>query len=75
MGILITMAEPTKGVVDAGKHGGACTLPVNGQVYPRVQTITVADLLRGKCPKMPPTLLPYIQANKMAAPAVTEALF
>ena len=61
MGTLITMAEPTKGVVDAVNHGGTYTLPVNGQVFPRVQTITVAELLKGKRPKMPLTLLPYMQ--------------
>jgi len=38
MGVLITMAEPTKGVIDAVNYGGTYTLPVNGQTYPRVQT-------------------------------------
>ena len=75
MGILITMAEPTKGVLDAVNHGGTYTLPVNGQVYPRVQTITVAELLTGKRPKMPLTLLPYMQASKATVAATTEALF
>ncbi len=75
MGILITMAEPTKGVLDAVNHGGTYTLPVNGQAFPRVQVITVADLLKGKRPTMPLTLLPYIQAARRGPEAVTEALF
>jgi DNA modification methylase len=75
MGILITMAEPTKGVIDAVNHGGSYTLPVNGQTYPRVQVITVSELLRHKRPKMPPTLLPYIQATKRAKHAAPATLF
>ncbi len=75
MGILITMAQPTKGVLDAVNHGGTYTLPVNGQTFPRVQVITVMDLLKGKRPVMPVTLLPYIQAAKRGPAATTEALF
>jgi hypothetical protein len=75
MGILITMAEPTRGVLDAVNHGGTYTLPVNGQVFPRVQVITVADLLKQKRPTMPLTLLPYIQALKPSAESMMETLF
>lgn len=64
MGVLITMAEPTRGVLDAVNHGGTYTLPVNGQTYPRLQVITVAQLLRGERPEMPATLLPYIAASR-----------
>jgi hypothetical protein len=46
MGVLITMAEPPRGVIDAANHGGVYTWPVNGQMFPRVQVITVADLLK-----------------------------
>jgi hypothetical protein len=54
MGVLITMAEPTRGVRDAVNHGGTYMFPVNGQTFPRVQVITVAQLLRGERPKCPP---------------------
>jgi DNA modification methylase len=72
MGVLITMAEPTPGVLDAVNHGGTYTWPVNGQTYPRIQVITVADLLRGIRPNMPPPLLPYIQAARAAQPAPVQ---
>lgn len=62
-------------MLDAVNHGGTYTLPVNGQTYPRVQTITVADLLSGKRPTMPLTLLPYVQAVKRGPDVTTEALF
>lgn len=75
MGLLITMAEPTRGVIDAVNHGGTYTLPANAAVYPKVQIITVAQLLAGQLPKMPNTFLPYIQATKHRPIAPTDALF
>ena len=64
MGILITMAAPTRGVLDAANHGGTYTWPLNGQTFPRVQVITVKELLDGARPQMPTALLPYIQAAR-----------
>ena len=72
MGVLITMAEPTSGVLDAVNHGGTYTWPINGQTFPRVQVITVRDLLKRKRPDMPTLMMPYGQAPK--AEAVTAQL-
>lgn len=58
--------DPPRGVMEAVNHGGTYTWPVNGQSYPRIQVITVADLLSGKRPEMPPPILPYIQAARAA---------
>jgi len=66
MGVLISMADPPRGVTDAANHGGTYTWPVNGQSYPRIQVITVADLLNHKRPDMPPPILPYVQAARAA---------
>jgi Restriction endonuclease len=65
MGVLITMAEPTRGIIDAAAHAGSYVWPINGESFPQVQIITVAELLAGKKPKMPATLTPYIQAKKL----------
>jgi hypothetical protein len=70
MGILITMAEPKQGVLDAVDHARTYTWPVNGQTFPRIQVITVADLLHGIRPDMPPLMLPYIQAAKAQPPSL-----
>lgn len=70
MGVLITLAPATKGVTDAINHGGVFTHPANGQKYPRLQHITVADLLAKKRPQVPPTFLPYIAAQR--APVTLE---
>lgn len=67
MGILISMTDPPRGVIDAVNHGGTYKWPINGQTYPRVQVVTVAELLRGRRPDMPPPLFPYSHAAKAAA--------
>jgi len=74
MGVLITMAKPTPGVLDAVDHGGTYTWPLNGQVFPKVQVITVKDLLEGKRPNMPQSLLSYIQAAKAPVGAENSAV-
>ena len=44
IGVLITMMNPTAGVLSAVNHAGNYTWPVNSQTFPRIQVITVADL-------------------------------
>lgn len=75
MGVLITLEPATKGVQDAIDHGGVYKHPANAQTYPRLQQITVTELMDGKRPQMPPTVLPYIAASKLAATADEETLF
>lgn len=64
MGVLITMTEPTRGILDAVNHGGTYVWPVNDASFPRIQVITVDALLRGERPRTPSLLLPYIAAAK-----------
>jgi DNA modification methylase len=75
MGVLITLESATKGVQDAIDHGGVYKHPANGQTYPRLQQVTIKELLDGKKPQMPPTVLPYIAAEKLAVEDTTEKLF
>lgn len=67
MGVLITLAKPTKGMMDAANHAGTYEWPVNGQTYPKIQIVTVQELLDGKRIDMPPSLTPYIQATRQQA--------
>jgi site-specific DNA-methyltransferase (adenine-specific) len=62
MGVLITLSPATKGISDAINRGGVFTHPANGEKFPRLQHITVAELLAGQRPKVPPTFPPYILA-------------
>ena len=64
MGLLITMGEPTKGMLEAASVGGLYEWPVNKAQFPRIQVVSVVDLLAGKRPNLPTALLPYIQASK-----------
>lgn len=75
MGILITQATPTPGVLEVINHSGSYAHPSNGQKYPRLQVITVAELFAGKRPDTPPLFLPYIQAPAAQMPTGSATLF
>jgi hypothetical protein len=64
------MTEPTRGIHDAADHGGTYIWPINGQTFPRVQVITVGDLLKGKRPQVPTLIPPYVAAVKSAPDSV-----
>jgi DNA modification methylase len=75
MGVLITMTEPTRGVIDAVNHAGTYTHPANKQTFPKIQVVTVSELLAGKRPDLPLTLLPYVKASRSSATFADEGLF
>lgn len=64
MGVLITMAEPTPGMIYAADHGGTYVWPVTEQRFPRIQLATVSGLLAGRKPDLPPAMNPYIAATR-----------
>lgn len=64
MGVLITLDEPTKGMVEAANRSGIYTLHANGGTFPKAQIITVAQLLAGQRLKAPPTIRPYTEAQR-----------
>jgi site-specific DNA-methyltransferase (adenine-specific) len=67
MGLLITMAQPSRGVLEAINRGGTYVWPLNGATFDRFQVITVDELLRGVKPRTPPLFLPYIAASRSAS--------
>lgn len=75
MGVLITNTPPTKLMLDEANHAGLYKHPSTGTTYPRIQIITVTDLLSGKKPFVPMTYLPYIAALKSASPSMDVPLF
>lgn len=64
MGVLITLEKPTRGVTDAVQHAGTYSPPEFGRTYPKIQLLTVEQLLAGQKPNMPTALLPYIKAKR-----------
>ncbi len=65
MGILITMEKPTPGMVDDANKSGSYTYELTGQAYPKLQLITVAEILAGKRPAMPNHVPAYTQARRV----------
>lgn len=63
MAVFIGMRPPTPGMREVADKSGTYTHPITGNTFPRVQIITVAELLAGKRPAMPTAILPYIQAQ------------
>jgi adenine specific DNA methylase Mod len=63
-GVLITLDPPTRGMVEEINRSGLFHAERHGKSYPKLQTITVAELLSGKRPKLPPTMLPYLPARR-----------
>jgi len=74
MGVLVTNGPPTRGMTDEANHAGSYAHP-NYPPFPRIQIVTVDQLLSGVKPKMPPTLTPYIQALRAKTPADQGSLF
>jgi site-specific DNA-methyltransferase (adenine-specific) len=72
IGVLITLAQPTPGMktqeTAAGFYESA------GKKYPRMQLLTVTEILRGKRPQMPPQRSPFAQAPREREQAKTERL-
>lgn len=76
MGILITMDDLTRGSREVIDHSGSYSLPIaNGQTFPVLQHVSVADLLAGTRPSMPGTVLPYIKAERARREPSSEPLF
>lgn len=75
MGIFVCMKTPTKGMIDAANHSGTYHHPANGQPFPKVQIMTVEQLIGGQRPNIPVSLLPYFQAQKRAHVDQEETLF
>jgi DNA modification methylase len=53
MGVLILRTKPSRGVIQAVDHAGIYMWPGNYTVFPRIQVVTVADLLKGIRPRTP----------------------
>lgn len=75
MGVYICLKAPTKGMVEAANHSGRFTSPVTGQTYPKVQIVTIEQLLNGDKPDMPTPFLPYVQARKLVQEEGTIPMF
>ncbi|MFC8854807.1 DNA methyltransferase [Streptomyces sp. NPDC057144] len=74
IGILITLHRSTKGMREAANTSGSYTDWV-GNKYPKIQILSVEELLSGKRPKLPPVVPPYIEAKKRVDTGDQHSLF
>lgn len=65
MGVFICLGEPTRGMIEVANGSGSYAWPVDGRSFPKVQILSVADLLAHKKPAMPTPFLPYVQARRL----------
>ncbi|MDR3638551.1 MAG: DNA methyltransferase, partial [Isosphaeraceae bacterium] len=77
IGILVTLDEPTKPMQHEATIAGTYHSDVSGKDYPRIQILSVADLLeRGRRPQLPPLVsAPLQRAAKVTAPVDQGTLF
>lgn len=75
LGLFVCMNPPTRGMQEAANQSGSWEHPANGQRFPRIQILTIADLLRGARPNMPPAENPYYEARRSHLPNSDEPLF
>jgi DNA modification methylase len=77
IGILVTLDEPTKPMKHEATIAGTYHSDVSGKDYPRIQILSVADLLEhGVRPQLPPLVsAPFARAPKVVAPADQGTLF
>lgn len=57
MGILVTVGEPTRGMIAAAADQGFVDKTPHGRL-PRLQIVTAEDLIMGRMPKLPPMPVP-----------------
>lgn len=75
MGVLVTMDTLTRGAQEVIDRSGSYTFPINGQQFPKLQHISVPEILQGMTPHLPPAFLPYIAAKQQQVPKPEESLF
>jgi DNA modification methylase len=74
MGVFLMRGDPTPGIREAAAHAGTYTWPLNGQVYPKVQVLTVAQMVSGIRPVLPPQVQPYGRRARAAKALDAAAL-
>lgn len=65
MGILGTVERPTGGMIDEADHSGSYEYDLSGATFPRIQIITVPEILAGKRPAGPAHFRPYVRVTRL----------
>lgn len=65
IGVFITLEEPTSEMMREVKATDPYISPLWKHEYPKIQTLTIEQLLKGERPKTPPTISPYQDAQRV----------
>lgn len=74
VGIFLTLEPPTREMETEAVSAGFYTSPGWQRDYPRLQILTIADLLDGITPKLPPSHNTFQQATKATPTAIQNTL-
>ncbi len=75
IGIYLTLEPPTKLVITEGVGKGYYHSDGWNKDYPRIQILTVEDILAGKLPHLPPNLQKFKQARTITAESKDQPRF
>lgn len=64
MGILITLEKPTKDMIKEAVSAGYFKY-LGHNDYPKIQIVTIAELLEGKMPELPPSSVTFKRAERI----------
>ncbi|MBI5285110.1 MAG: restriction endonuclease [Chloroflexi bacterium] len=64
IGVLLTMKPPTREMKTEAASAGTYASETWGKSYPRLQILTIADVLNGKRVDMPPQVSPFAEAPR-----------
>jgi len=65
MGVLITLAQPTQPMKEAAMEAEYYESPTWKEKYPKIQIVTVEELLSGKKPLLPQTRLTNPERSRL----------
>jgi site-specific DNA-methyltransferase (adenine-specific) len=65
MGIFLTLEEPTSEMIKEVKSTDPYVSPLWKHEYPKIQILTIEQLLKGEHPNTPPTISPFEDAQKL----------
>lgn len=64
MGIFITLEEPTKPMIKEAKNMGTYINPLTQQEYPKIEIVTIEEILKGKILNLPQAVAVLKEAKK-----------
>lgn len=64
LGVFVCLGNPTPGMIEAEKKSGTFLHDLSGTAYPKIQILTIAEILAGKRPKMPTPISPFKKAKQ-----------